>query len=76
MLQKNPIKLWDVAVDNIVVSNFVKAKTNSKYLIRINLDKGIVQLILIMHKVNEYIRIIKVEDKVNKYLSVWMTKNY
>ena len=76
MLQKNPIKLWDVDVDNIVVSNFVKAKTNSKYLIRINLDKGIVQLILIMHKVNEYIRIIKVEDKVNKYLSVWMTKNY
>ena len=76
MLQKNPIKLWDVDVDNIVVSNFVKAKTNSKYLVRINLDKGIVQLILIMHKVNEYIRIIKVEDKVNKYLSVWMTKNY
>ena len=30
---KKPIKIWDVNVDNIVVSKLVKTKTNSKYLI-------------------------------------------
>ena len=35
---KNPIKSWDVNVDNIVTSKLIKPKTNSKYLIG-NLDK-------------------------------------
>ena len=35
---KNPIKSWDVNVDNIVTSKLIKTKTNSKYLIG-NLDK-------------------------------------
>ena len=30
---KKPIKIWDVNVDNIVISKFVKTKANSKYLI-------------------------------------------
>ena len=69
---KKPIKLSDVDVDNIVVSKLVEAKTNSKYLIRIKFDKGIMQLILTIHKVNGYIKIIKVEDKVNKSMSFCM----
>ena len=32
---KRPIKIWDVNVDNIVISKLVKTKTNSKYLIDI-----------------------------------------
>ena len=30
---KNPIKIWDVNVDNIVILILIGAKTNSKYLI-------------------------------------------
>ena len=33
MLQKKPIKLWDVNVENIFFPKVVKTKTNSKYLI-------------------------------------------
>ena len=32
MRQKNPIDIWDVSVDNMVISKLVKIKTNSKYL--------------------------------------------
>ena len=32
---KNPIKIWDVNVNNIVISKLVKTKTNSKYLVGI-----------------------------------------
>ena len=38
---KKPIKLWDVSVNNIVISKLVKTKTNSKYLIGIKFDKAI-----------------------------------
>ena len=31
--EKRPIKVWNVYVNNIVISKLVKAKTNSKYLI-------------------------------------------
>ena len=30
---KNPIKIWDVNADNIVVSKLIETKNNSKYLI-------------------------------------------
>ena len=30
---KKSINIWDVNIDNIVVSKLVKTKTNSKYLI-------------------------------------------
>ena len=33
MLQKKPIKIWDVNVDNVVISKLVKTKIYSKYLI-------------------------------------------
>ena len=32
---KKPIKIWDVNVDNIVISKLVKTKTNFKYVIGI-----------------------------------------
>ena len=38
---KKPIKIWDVNVDNIVISKLVKTKINSKYLIGIKFDKAI-----------------------------------
>ena len=37
---KRAVKIWDVNVDNIVISKLVKTKTNSKYLIGY-LDKTI-----------------------------------
>ena len=30
---KTPIQIWDVSVDNMVVSTLVQTKTNYKYLI-------------------------------------------
>ena len=44
---KRPIKIWDVNVDNIVISKLIKTKTNSKYLIG-HIDKFIITLVLIM----------------------------
>ena len=38
---KRPIKMWDVNVDNIVVSKLVETKTNSKYFIGMKSDKAI-----------------------------------
>ena len=37
---KKRVKIWDVNVDNIAVSELVKTKTNSKYFIRY-LDRDI-----------------------------------
>ena len=31
--KKTPIDIWDVSVDNMVISKVVTIKTNSKYLI-------------------------------------------
>ena len=45
------MKIWDVNVDNIVISKFVTTKTNSKYLIGY-LDKAIKPLVLIMSKIS------------------------
>ena len=45
MVQKKPINIWDVNVDNTVVSKLVETKANSKYLIEY-LDK------VIRHRVN------------------------
>ena len=43
---KKPMKIWDVNIDNILISKLVKTKTNFKYLIGY-LDKDIRQLVLI-----------------------------
>ena len=48
-----PIQIWDVTVDNIVISKLFETKTNSKYLIG-NLDKTIRPLVLIMPKMSGY----------------------
>ena len=68
MLQKKIIKIWDVNVDNIVISKLVKTKTNSKYLIGY-LDKAIRPLLLIMRKVSGFVKTFKLEDKNNKLMS-------
>ena len=57
---KRPIKIWDVNVDNIFISKFVKTKTNSKYLIGY-LNKTIRPLILKMPKMSEYVKTFKVK---------------
>ena len=65
---KKPIKIWDVNVDNIVISKLVETKTNSKYLIGY-LEKDKRPLVLIMPKMNGYVKTFKVEDKINKLMS-------
>ena len=70
---KKPINIWDVNVENIVISKLVKESTNSKYLIRIEFDKAIRPLVLIMPKMSGYVKIFKVKegdkDKNNKLMS-------
>ena len=56
-----PIKLWDVTVDNIVVSKSIEMETNSKYMIEY-LDEVIRPLVLILLKMSEYFKTFKVED--------------
>ena len=61
---KKPIKLWDVNVDNIVISKFIKTKIYSKYLNLIRyLDKDIRPLVLIIPKMSGYVKTFK--DKNN-----------
>ena len=44
------IKVWDVNVDNIVISKLIETKTSSKYLIGIKFGKAIRPLVLIITK--------------------------
>ena len=70
---KKPINIWDINIENIVISKLVKENTNSKYLIRIEFDKAIRPLVLIMPKMSGYVKIFKVKegdkDKNNKLMS-------
>ena len=66
---EKPIKIWDVNVDNIVVSKLVETKTSSKYFIGIIFDKAIRPLVLIIPKMSGYVKTFKVEDKINKLMS-------
>ena len=50
-------------IDNIVISELIEAKTNSKYLIGIKFDKVIRLLVLIMSKMSWYIKTFKVKGK-------------
>ena len=59
---KKPIKIWDVNVDNIVISKLFKTKTNSKYLIGY-LDKDVRPLVLIMPRMSGYVKTFKVKNK-------------
>ena len=60
-VSKKPIKIWDIGVDNIVISKLVKTKTNSKYLIGIKFDKAMRPLVL-MFKMSGYVRTFKVKE--------------
>ena len=68
---KKPIKIWDVNVDNIVISKLVKTKTNSKYLF--GYSKVVRPLVLIMPKMSGYVKTFNVKDgdkdKNNKLMS-------
>ena len=70
---KKPIKIWNVNVDNVVISKLVKTKTNSKYLIGLKFYKAIRPLVLIMLKMSGYVKTFKVKkgdrDKSNKLMS-------
>ena len=55
------IKIWNVNVDNIVISKLIGAKNNSKYLIGY-LDDVVISLVLILHIEGEYVKIFKYED--------------
>ena len=61
MLQKKPIKIWNVNIDNVVISKLVKAETDSKDLIGY-LDKAMRPLVLIMPKMSGYVKTFKVKD--------------
>ena len=65
---KKPINIWDVNIDNIVISKLIETKTNSKYLIGY-LDKVIRPLVLILPKMGGYVTTFKVKDKNNKLMS-------
>ena len=58
------IKIWDINVDNIVISKLVKTETISKYLIGY-LDNAIRPLILIMPKMSVYVTTFKIKEKIN-----------
>ena len=56
---KKPKKIWNVNLDNRVISKLVKTKTNLKYLIGY-LDKDIRPLVLIMPKMSGCVKKFKV----------------
>ena len=69
---KNRLCIWDVNINNIVISKLIKTKTNSKHFIGY-LDKVIRQLVFILPKMSGYVKTFKVKDgdkdKNNKLMS-------
>ena len=68
------MKIWDVNVDNTVISKLVKIKTYSKYLTGY-LDKAIKPLVLIIPKMSGYVKTLKLKKEIkiktiNQCLSV------
>ena len=65
---KQPLTIWDVNVDNIVVSKLIESN-NSKYLIGY-LNEVIKPLVLILPKISGYIKTLKDKDgiKDNKWM--------
>ena len=61
MVQKEPIKILDVNVNNINISKLVETKSNSKYLIGY-LDEVIKPLILVLPKMSGCVKAFKVKD--------------
>ena len=69
---KQLIKIWEVNIENIVISKLVKTKTNLKFLTGY-LGKAMRPLVLIMSKMSGYVKTFKVKegdkDKNNKLMS-------
>ena len=61
MLQKKPVKIWNVNADDFLTSKLVKTKTISKYLTGY-LDITIRVLVLIMPKLSGSVKKLKVKD--------------
>ena len=71
MLEKKPINIWDVNIDNIVISKLVETKTNSKYLTRYS-DKVKRLLVLILPQMSGFDKIFKLKYKSNKLMSFYI----
>ena len=65
---KKTAKMWDVNVNNTVISKLVEAKNNSKYLIEY-LDDIIRSLVLMLSKISGYVKRFK-DNSNNKLLSL------
>ena len=52
---KNPLKIWDINVDNIGISKLVGIKNNSKYIMGY-LDNVIRPLVVILPKMSGYVK--------------------
>ena len=63
---KKPINIWDVNIDNLVVSKSIETKTSSKYLIGY-LGKVIRPLILTLPKMSGYVQTFDVKDTRQTY---------
>ena len=57
---KRPVQIWNVNVDNIVISKLIKTKANYKYLIGY-LDEAIWPLVLIMSRMSGCVKTIKAD---------------
>ena len=68
---KKTIDIWNVDVNNIVISKLIETKTNSKYFVEY-LDDVIKPLVLIFFKISGYIlKLLKLNIKtINWCLSV------
>ena len=56
MVQKSQQKFWDVNIDNMVISNLIEMRNNSKYLTG-HLEKVIRPLALILPNMSGYVKI-------------------
>ena len=71
---KESIKVWEFDADDIVILKLIEKKNNSKYLIG-NLDDVIRPFVLILHKIDGYVRTFKDKDgdkdknEINKLMS-------
>ena len=65
---KKTAKMWDVNVNNTVISKLVEAKNNSRYLIEY-LDDIIRSLVLMLSKISGYVKRFK-DNSNNKLLSL------
>ena len=71
---KKTINIWDANVDNIAISKLVDTKTNSKFLIRF-LDKAIKLLVLVLPKMVDMLKHLKVKMKTIKLMSFSINEN-